>query len=208
MEIRGDDGCKKSKWTTFEKYITERWDFKQSRGYQLLDSASLTQKIEFLQAKSLTEKGEKLPPLVELLPSNERQIRPLLTGLKTDSERIKVWQNAVYDSLGNKIKKVSDWLSRIVKDAKVKRDAKIFDLWLACHTQDEIAEAVGCPKMTVNDQIINLYETVLQNQTVQTAANHVTDFTIPIYNVWKQQTKTRISCGRGYQTDLCKHYLV
>jgi hypothetical protein len=27
---------------------------------------------------------------------------------------------------------------------KDRRDAKIFDMWMACHTQEEIAEAVGC----------------------------------------------------------------
>ena len=62
--------------------------------------AGLTRKIEFLQAKTLTEKGEKVPRIVELLPANEWQIRPLLNGLKTDSERIKVWPDAVYDSQG------------------------------------------------------------------------------------------------------------
>ena len=66
-----------------------------------MDAASLTQKIEFLQTKTLTEKGEKVPQIVELLPAHEGQIRPLLTGLKTDSERIKVWQDAVYDSKGD-----------------------------------------------------------------------------------------------------------
>jgi hypothetical protein len=58
----------------------------------------LTQKITFQGNKSLTEKGEKVPQIVELLPANEGQIRPLLNGLKTDSERVKVWQDVVYDS--------------------------------------------------------------------------------------------------------------
>ena len=59
------------------------------------------QKIEFMQAKTLTDKGEKCQQIVDKLPENEGQIRPLLTSLKTDSERIKVWQDAVFDSKGN-----------------------------------------------------------------------------------------------------------
>lgn len=66
-----------------------------------MDAASLTQKIEFIQVKTLTDKGEKCQPMVDKIPDSERQLRPLLTGLKTDSERIKVWQDAVYDSKGN-----------------------------------------------------------------------------------------------------------
>ncbi len=82
-----------------------------------------------------------------------------------------------------------DWLSRIVKDEKVKRNAKIFELWLACHTQEAIAKTLDCPRKTIDDQITSFGETVLENQSAKTSANHATDFDIPIYNVWKQQTK-------------------
>ena len=35
-----------------------------------------------MQSESLTEKGEKVVQIVRLLPANEGQIRPLLTGWK------------------------------------------------------------------------------------------------------------------------------
>lgn len=38
---------------------------------------------------------------------------------------------------------VRDWLGRIDKDTKAARKQRIFDLWLAGHTQQEIADAVG-----------------------------------------------------------------
>ena len=44
---------------------------------------------------------------------------------------------------------VRDWLSRVDKDAKEARDKRIFDLWLACYTQQEIANAVGITKQAV-----------------------------------------------------------
>jgi hypothetical protein len=60
----------------------------------------LTQKRVFYQPKILAKKGEKCQLLVGKMPDPERHLRPLLTGLKNDSERIKVWQDAVYDSQG------------------------------------------------------------------------------------------------------------
>jgi len=36
-------------------------------------------------------------------------------------------------------------LSRIDKDAKDARNRRIFNLWMACYTQQEVAEAVGNP---------------------------------------------------------------
>jgi len=115
IQIR-DEKLYTDKYATFENYITERWDFKQSRGYQLLDAASLTQKIEFLQSEILTDKDEKLPPLVQLLPENERQIRPLLTSLKTDSERIAVWKNVVFDSQGDEVKITAAYVQKKVDE--------------------------------------------------------------------------------------------
>ena len=45
-------------------------------------------------------------------------------------------------------KKVSEWLSGTVKEEKRKRSEKIFELWLAGHTQQEIADAVGLDQGT------------------------------------------------------------
>jgi hypothetical protein len=39
---------------------------------------------------------------------------------------------------------VEKWVSRIDKDNKEKRDIEIRKLWLACHIQEEIAEAMAC----------------------------------------------------------------
>jgi DNA-directed RNA polymerase specialized sigma subunit len=46
-----------------------------------------------------------------------------------------------------------DWLSRTVKEEKDRRDAKIFEMWLACHTQEEIAEALGCSVQPVKEVV-------------------------------------------------------
>lgn len=90
--------------------------------------------------------------------------------------------------------KVSSWLSRTVKENKERRDKKIIDMWQACYTQEEIAEVTSEPVGTVKELLGNgersLVGKVLENQTNQIAANHLTDFDPPIYNIWKQQEKS------------------
>uniref|UniRef100_A0A6H1Z970 Putative methyltransferase n=1 Tax=viral metagenome TaxID=1070528 RepID=A0A6H1Z970_9ZZZZ len=96
-------------------------------------------------------------------------------------------------------KKVSEWLSRTVKDNKAKRDAKIREMWLACYTQEEVAEAVGCTQPTVKGIIDDFIKLVSENQNYKDAisAAHATNFDPPIYNVWKQQEKSKGSSHFG-----------
>ena len=103
MKIR-DDGDYKEIYGTFENYLSERWDFSRSRGYQLLDSASLTQKIAQVLTKNDVKNDGKCPQIVDKLPANEGQIRPLISDLKTDSERVTVWQNVVEASKNDNVK--------------------------------------------------------------------------------------------------------
>ena len=87
---------------------------------------------------------------------------------------------------------VREWLSRVDKDSKEARDKRIFDLWLACWTQDEIAAAVGVTKETVSTIC---QKTAELPKSDKSSAEHATDFDVPIYNIWKQQTKSE---GSGH----------
>ena len=97
---------------------------------------------------------------------------------------------------------VTAWLSRTVKENRDKRNAKIFDLWMACHTNEDISTITDTPKGTV-DRLLghgdeSLLQKVLQNQTKQTLATFSEpEWDPPIYNVWKQQTKTAGSSHFG-----------
>ena len=84
-----------------------------NKPFRVFDAADLTQKIAFYQAESLTEKDEKKLQIVTILPDSERHLRPLIASLKTDSERIAVWQNAVYWVLIKKINRQSTVSSRV-----------------------------------------------------------------------------------------------
>jgi len=84
---------------------------------------------------------------------------------------------------------IREWLSRVDKDSKDARNKRIFELWLACYTQDEIAEAVGCSQSEVAKSIPN-GDIAEWNKSDAPAASHLTDFQVPLYNVWRQQEKT------------------
>lgn len=92
---------------------------------------------------------------------------------------------------------VRDWLSRIDKDAKEARKQRIFDLWLAGHTQQEIADAMGVKQDSLKDSFREFGDFAKIPKTQQAAADHATDFDPPIYNVWKQQTKSEGSSHFG-----------
>jgi transposase len=47
------------------------------------------------------------------------------------------------------LRTIQQWLSRIDKDNQEKRDATVFNLWLACYTEEQIAEKVGMSRTGV-----------------------------------------------------------
>jgi hypothetical protein len=85
---------------------------------------------------------------------------------------------------------VADWLSRIDKDAKEARNRRIFNLWLTCYTQEEIAEKENLPRSTVETVLTEIADLQKSSKSDRAAADHATEFDVPIYNVWKQQEKT------------------
>jgi len=85
---------------------------------------------------------------------------------------------------------IREWLSRIDKDSKEARKKRIFELWLAGNTEKEIGELVGLTQQAVSQQTADSPNVVNLNKTDQAAAEHATDFSIPVYNIWKQQTKS------------------
>jgi hypothetical protein len=58
-------------------------------------------------------------------------------------------------------------------------------MWLACATQEEIAEAVGIDQSTAK----RWADDFMQSSEAELCINPP-GFTPPIYNVWKKQTKT------------------
>lgn len=90
---------------------------------------------------------------------------------------------------------VRNWLSSIDQDIKESRDKKIFNMWLSCHTQEEIADAVGISRSQIGE-IVSKSEKLPKS--AEAAANHLVDFEVPLYNVWKFMEKPGGSSHFGY----------
>ncbi len=76
-------------------------------------------------------------------------------------------------------------LSRIDKDSKEARNKRIFGLWMACHTQEEIAEREGVKQQAIDQILQKMAGLPNLVKSDQSKAEFADDFEIPIYNVWK-----------------------
>ncbi len=122
LHIR-NTGLYKDKYGTFEAYLEKRWDYGRSTGYQMLAAAEFIQKLEYKSGSEMSAIADKNTPV---LPQNEGQVRPLLTCLNHDGERIKVWADVVQD--GEKItaalvqRKVDEFKAsgEIIEDVEIK----------------------------------------------------------------------------------------
>ena len=87
LEIR-DKRLYRQEYSTFEEYCREQWNMKQSRAYQFMDSAKV---IGNLQSSTI----------VELLPTNEAQARPL-TSLEPE-EQVEAWKRVITSTPEGKV---------------------------------------------------------------------------------------------------------
>jgi hypothetical protein len=128
-----------------------------------------------------------------------RLYRAFLDGSPTKEEKAeKKTRLAKILSVGENT--VREWTSRTDKDDKAEKSGQVFAMWLACHTQQEIADAVGWSQPAVKaeiDTFINFHDSGRIDKSARNLANHETDFEPPIYNVWKQQSKSEGSSHFG-----------
>jgi len=94
-------------------------------------------------------------------------------------------QEAIAKVLGVARTTVTGWLSRTLKEEKEAKRKKAREMWLACATQEEVAEAVHVPRKTIDDWTADFGE-----MSESDISPFPPGFEPPIYNVWKQQTKS------------------
>ena len=70
------------------------------------------------------------------------------------------------------------------KSSKEEREQRIFDMWLSCHTQEEIAEAEDMAQQTVADRVSKFTDLGQVSKSGKTHAEYADDTAPPIYNVW------------------------
>lgn len=94
-------------------------------------------------------------------------------------------QKEIAGRLGVSQSTVSQWLSRTLKEEKERKKETAFKLWLACQTQEEIADAVDMTR-----QAIAVWEDEFAKKLEADIFANSPDFDPPIYNVWRQQNKS------------------
>ena len=92
---------------------------------------------------------------------------------------------------------IRSWLSRIDKDSKEARNKRIFDLWMACYTQEEIAEREGVKQQAIDQILQKMAGLPNLVKSDQAKAEFADDFDIPIYNIWKFKKKSNKSGHYG-----------
>lgn len=83
------------------------------------------------------------------------------------------------------VRSVTGYLTDVDKQLREERKQKIFDMWMACHTLEEIATETDVTDQTIANQIketLNLESLPNLEKVLANFQNE--DFTPPIYNVW------------------------
>lgn len=159
---------KKAKAETITIQITET-----DSDSELLELAIERNATHGLQL-SQEDKRDMARRIYESTPERERE------GKKAHLARI----------LSISLSTVHDILSRIDKDTKARRNERIFDAWLRCETQDEIAERENLSKGTLSEACSEFPDLEKLNKSDKAAAEHAINFDPPLYNTWKQQERT------------------
>jgi hypothetical protein len=85
---------------------------------------------------------------------------------------------------------LTSWFSDIEQAEREERNQRIFDAWLSCHTQEEIAAAEEMPQQTVADKVKDFTDFGKLSKFGKTSSEYADDFTPQVYNVWRKQEKT------------------
>jgi hypothetical protein len=101
------------------------------------------------------------------------------TGLSKDD---------IATTLSVSVRSVNGYLSDIDRDLRERRKQRIFDLWMACATQEEIAADTSLPQQTVTGLLPKLEE--LPNSVKVMAAYAEADWQPPVVNVWTYAKKS------------------
>ncbi len=84
---------------------------------------------------------------------------------------------------------VNAWLSHTIKENKERQNSKIWDMYMACYTDEEIGEAVGLARRTVTERRQHLAEK-FSGTFPPNVLYHEEGWTPPLYNVWRRHEKS------------------
>lgn len=87
--------------------------------------------------------------------------------------------------------------------AVVKRDKKIFEMWLACHTQEKIADAVGLEQRSVGQVLEKSAELP---ESLKPAASHAVDFKMWLACHTQQEIAEAVSASQQTVVNVLKGF--
>ncbi len=119
---------------TFEEYCRDRFGYSRRHPYYLIEAAAVVDNL-----------SEKCEPMVHILPTSERQVRPL-TQLQPDQQS-EVWQQAVTEA-GGKVPSgriIKDIVQRIMERTKVTNPYRVGEVCqIVAKDNPELRGKGGC----------------------------------------------------------------
>ncbi len=93
--------------------------------------------------------------------------------------------------LSTRKQNVLDWTKNVREEEEQRQNETIFEMWLSCHTQEEINTTTNVPLGTLKDKIAGEWLEKFRGTKATKHANYEEDdFTPPLYNVWNFAKKT------------------
>jgi predicted DNA-binding protein YlxM (UPF0122 family) len=86
--------------------------------------------------------------------------------------------------------RVTEWTKALREAEEKRQNETIFDMYLACYTEDEIAEKVGISHDSVGRKIEDLRKSFPGTNSVKLSQYDDPDFQVPLYTVWSFGRKT------------------
>ena len=92
---------------------------------------------------------------------------------------------------------ISRWTARRDKDLKAERDRKIAEMWLACYTEEEIAEAAGCSVQPIKDVVTEPDKSATWQKNLILSTYSEPDWAPPLYAAGEVDASPWVMTGLG-----------
>ena len=123
---------------------------------------------------------------IQMNEADKKQAAIRLYGAGTGLDKA-----AIADVLSVSSRSVSGYLSDVERQRREEESRRIYELWMACYTQQEIADAMGIERSVITRKIESLVQNGKASEMHQTLPfERDSDFTPPIYNIWTFAKKT------------------
>ena len=131
----------------------------------------------------------------QLSPDDKQRMARRMYNMALPAERPDV-KTEIARMLSVNPRTVRNWLHGIDKKAAEEQREHAFDLWLSCHTQEEIGKALNIPQRTVADKVKDFSENGNLSKSAKISADFI-DYEPPLYNVWRHRNRNEGIKYRG-----------